>query len=341
MNLELSARVLAAAVALGVALVGSPADVQLLKSTGGLPAHVVAKFTEPIGWVEASTGESVVLDRRAHTIYAINRSRSNVRVIVNVGIEKGAVLIPGALTMADNDIFAIADAPQGMERIQYFSTTGMHLGGFYTNQRALPRITSGTMVLSGVGSFAFTGKTFLISRPESGALFAEVDNTGAHVRWIGLPRATGLERAPDVHAALNAGLPLVAPDGGFYFVFMTGVPRFHRYDASGRFLYERHIEGPELDETIRSLPTTWPARENGPGAGLPIVPPVVRTAAVSRDGRLWVSLAVPYTYVYGKTGEKERTVQFTGAGIISPATMYFTQDGRLLVTPGCYEFAGK
>lgn len=339
--MELRTPVLAIAAAVGIALAGSPADVQILKSTGALPAHIVASFTEPIGWVEASTGEGIVLDRRAHTIYAINKARSNARVIVNVGIEKGAVLVPGALTMADNDIFAIADAPQGVERIQYFSTTGMHLGGFYTNQRALPRITSGTVVLSGVGSFAFTGKTFLISRPESGGLFEEVDNTGAHLRWIGLSRATGHERSPDVHAALNAGLPLPAPDGGFYFVFITGVPKFHRYDAKGRFLYERHIEGPELDETIRTLPTTWPARENGPGAGLPVVPPVVRAAALSPDGRLWVSLAVPFTYVYGKSGEKERTVQFEGAGIISPATMFFTRDGRLLVTPGGYEFFGK
>ena len=103
-------------------------------------------------------------------------------------------------------------------------------------------------------------------------------------------------------------------------------------------MFERHIEGAELDETIRALPTEWPVRGTGSDATLPLVPPVVRTAAVSRDGRLWVSLTVPFTYVYGPTGEKERTVQFQGAGIVSPATMYFTRDGRLLVTPGCYDF---
>ena len=334
------ARILAVILAATSALSGGT-DVQILKAGGGLPAHVVAKFGEPIGYVEASNGEAIVLDRRAHIVYAVNRARTAVRLLVNVGLEKGAVVAPGALAMAANDIFAIADAPQGMERIQYFSEAGMHLGGFYTGQRAMPRVTAGSIVLSGVGSLAFTGKTFLISRPESGALFAEVDNTGAHVRWIGTARATGQERVPDLHAALNTGFPLATPDGGFFFVFATGVPKFHRYDAAGRFMYERHIEGAELDETIRALPTTWAARGTGPDATLPLVPPIVRTAAVSPDGRLWVSLAVPFTYVYGLTGEKERTVQFQGAGPLTPATMYFTKDGRLLVTPGCYEFLWK
>jgi hypothetical protein len=327
-------------VAAASALAGGT-DVQILKASGGLPAHIVAKFSEPIGYVEASNGEAIVLDRRAHILYAVNRARTAVRTLVNVGLEKGAVVAPGALAMAANDIFAIADAPQGMERIQYFSTAGMHLGGFYTQQRAMPRVTAGSIVLSGVGSLAFTGKTFLISRPESGALFAEVDNSGAHLRWIGTARATGHERVPDLHAALNAGFPLAAPDGGFFYVFATGVPKFHRYDAAGRLLYERHIEGAELDETIRGLPTTWAPRGTGPDATLPLVPPIIRTAAVSPDGRLWVSLAAPFTYVYGVTGEKERTVQFEGAGIIAPASMYFTKDGRLLVTPGCYDFLVK
>ena len=331
------------AVAAGVIIgagAGAP-DVQILKATGGLPAHIVSTFGEPIGYVEASNGDAIVLDRRAHTIFSVNRARTAVRTLVKVGLEQGTIVAPGALAMAANDVFAIADAPQGMERIQYFSSAGMHLGGFYTQQKAMPRVTAGSLVLGGVGSLAFTGKTFLISRPESGALFAEVDNTGAHVRWVGTARATGQERVPDVHAALNTGFPLPAPGGGFFYVFATGVPKFHRYDASGRFQYERHIEGPELDETIRTLPTTWPTRGTGPDATLPFVPSVIRAAAVSNEGRLWVSLAVPFTYVYGPTGEKERTVQFQGAGIIAAATMYFTKDDRLLVTPGCYEFPAK
>jgi hypothetical protein len=52
---------------------------------------------------------------------------------------------------------------------------------------------------------------------------------------------------------------------------------------------------------------------------------------------LWIALVVPYTYVY-EEGEKTRLVQFRGAGLLSPTSLSFTADGRLLVTPGCFEF---
>jgi sugar lactone lactonase YvrE len=70
----------------------------------------------------------------------------------------------------------------------------------------------------------------------------------------------------------------------------------------------------------------------------PFVRPTVRTAAVDRGGNLWVSLAVPYTYVYGPDGDKIRTVQFRGAGPLMPNSLSFGAGGRLLVTPGLFEF---
>jgi hypothetical protein len=51
-----------------------------------------------------------------------------------------------------------------------------------------------------------------------------------------------------------------------------------------------------------------------------------------------VSLSVPYTYVYGSDGDKIRTVQFRGAGTLAPTALFFGAKGRLLITPGLYEF---
>jgi hypothetical protein len=42
--------------------------------------------------------------------------------------------------------------------------------------------------------------------------------------------------------------------------------------------------------------------------------------------------------VYDAHGDKIRTIQFRAAGLIGPTSLFFTTDGRLLVTPGCYEF---
>jgi hypothetical protein len=143
-----------------------------------------------------------------------------------------------------------------------------------------------------------------------------------------------------VHLALNTGLPIAHPDGGFYFVFQAGEPRFRRYTASGALQYERVIQGSELDALVSSHPTRWTTRRSG-DREIPVVPPVVRTAAVDRDGRLWVALVPPFTYVYDEAGEKIRTMQFRGAAILAPTSLAFGPGGQLLVTPGCYLFDPK
>lgn len=72
---------------------------------------------------------------------------------------------------------------------------------------------------------------------------------------------------------------------------------------------------------------------------IPLVLPVVRTAAVDAHDRLWIAFTIPFTYVFDADGEKIRTVQFRAGGIIAPTSLSFTSRGRLLVTPGCFEFA--
>ena len=337
-------RFVAAAVlmALGGALVPSATpDVTVLRAIGGLPAHIANQFEEPIGFAEATTGEFVVLDRRAHTVYLIDRERKTARKIIEIGFEKGRVLGPGVLSLSDDDIFAVADAPNRLERIQYFSLTGTHLGGFYLQTRSMPRLAAGVMVLNGVGSMAFNGRTFLISRPETGALFSELDNRGFVLRSVGTLRKSGFESDKDVHLAMNAGLPLPGPNGSVYFVFMAGVPMFRKYDASGKLLFERHIEGPEMDADLQNLPTTWIRRDDGDGVRLPVITPLVRTAAVDPAGRLWVSLVLPYSYVFTPNGDKLQTVQFRGASPLSVTSFTFAKGDRILVTPGLYEFSAR
>ena len=177
----------------------------------------------------------------------------------------------------------------------------------------------------------------LISHPESGALFTEYSRSGFPIRSIGRLRETGHEQDRDLHLALNVGLPVVDPMGGFYYVFAGGRPMFRKYASDGRLLFERHVEGIELDDYLASLPTTWPTRSVADHE-LPLVPPAVRAAAVDPMGRLWISLSQGYTYVYDANGDKVRTVRFSAGGPVSPTSLFFTPSGRLLVTPGCYEF---
>lgn len=311
--------------------------VEILEAVDSLPAHLAGRFREPVQFAQLRSGEYLVLDRRAHTVSRIGRGLSTVTQVIDIGFEDGRVLAPTALAIGPDDVFAVADAPNAYERVQYFTGGGAPLGGFYLNKPVTPRVTLGPLVLNGTGSMQFTGDEFLISQPESGALVTALNMDGFPVRSFGLLRSTGHEDDPPLHLAYNVGMPLVDPTGGYYFVFQSGVPMFRKYDADGRLVFERHIEGVELDPVLQSLPTSWPRRQTAAGA-LPVVTPTVRTAAVDDDGRLWVSLTTPFTYVYDRRGDKVRTVQFRAAGTVSPSSLFFTSDDRILVTPGCFVF---
>jgi hypothetical protein len=102
---------------------------------------------------------------------------------------------------------------------------------------------------------------------------------------------------------------------------------------NGRSIF---ISQPELGALVSEY--TADGRSSRSFGVLPVVRPAIGAAAVDPEGNLWVSLTTPVTYVYDASGDKRRTVQFHAAGIISPRSLFFTRDHRLLVTPGCYAF---
>ena len=311
--------------------------VEELRSTGGLRAAVVGQFREPADFRLGSAGDYYVFDRLAHSVYRV-RHPGSVTKIVAIGPETGRILGPRAFDLGPNGRFVVADAPRGNERVQVFEPDGKRVGGFTLPGRAVPRITLGDTVLTGVGSLQFTGRSIVMNQPELGGLITEFSLNGYPFRTLGVLRFTGHEDDRDLHLALNSGLPLVHPTGGYYFIFQAGVPVFRRYDGNGKLVFERHIQGPELDPVIAALPNNWPTKVGLAGRVLPVVPPTIRTAAIDPDGYLWIALSRPYVYVYDGNGEKVRTVSLRATGTIAPISLSFADRTRLLVTPGCYEF---
>jgi hypothetical protein len=320
---------------LAVTLVARGGDVEVLRAVSGLPAHIAGRFEDLTVCRQAADGTFFVFDRRSHTVFSAARGANAPRELVSVGVEPGRILQPYAFDLAPDDTFVIADAPGNRGRVQIFHATGASLGGFALPGRGAPLVVGG-VVMSGVGSLVYSGRSVYLSRPENGALVTEYALDGQTVRMFGELRATGHEQDRDLHLALNSGLVVMNPEGGFYFVFATGVPTIRKYDNAGKLVFQRHIEGIELDEYMKTRPTVWPRRTaNGE---LPVMRPAVRAAAANATGHLWVSLDVPYTYVYDRRGDKQRVVQFRGAGVIAPTNLSFTNAGRILATPGCYLF---
>jgi len=312
--------------------------VELLRSTGAVPAHVAGQFREPAGFQQSASGQYFVFDRRGHTVYGIDAEQSSAWQIVTIGGESGKIIDPTAFAVEPDGSFVVADAPNNRERIQIFTPAGFRIGGFLLPGRLKTRVIVGNAVLNGIGSLQYTGTSILMSQPETGALITEYELNGGVHRTIGALRPTGHEEDRELHLALNSGIPLVDPTGGFYFVFQTGEPVIRKFDAAGQQVFERRIQGREIDELIANLPGRWPTRKTDEGE-VPLVRPTIRTAAVDRAGNLWVAFVIPYTYVFDRDGDKIRTVQFRAAGILAPTSLFFGGNNRVLVTPGLYEFA--
>jgi hypothetical protein len=315
----------------------SPGSVITLKSIGGLPPETCNVFREPIGLQQSASGTYYVFDRRDHAVYSVPPNGRGPVKIVDVGGEGGRLLEPTAFDIAANGTFAVADAPRGQERLQVFDSSGKWLAGFFLPGRAQTRVSVSGLAMGGVATLAFLGNGIVLNQPETGSLITEYGLSGTPVRSIGLLRATGHEDDRQLHLAMNTGIPLPHPGGGYYFVFVSGTPVFRGYDAKGALMFERVIQGRELDPILEQMPKKWP-RRTVDGTELPLVVPNVRTAAVDRAGNLWVTFLTPFTYVFDASGEKVRTVQFRAAGIIAPTSVSFTAQGHVLVTPGCYEF---
>lgn len=312
-------------------------DVEVLTSIGGLPAHITGLFEEPSAFHQGPGGAYFVFDRRGHAVYRVEADKSAARRIIAIGQEDGRVIDPTGFDIAEDGRVVVADTPRGRQRVQVFDAEGVRTGGFTLTGQPAARIVLGGVALNGMGTIQASPRELLLSHPESGALITGYTQAGYSTRVVGRLRPTGFESDRDLHVAMNAGIPLADPAGGYYFVFMTGRPAFRKYDASGTLLFERIIQGQELDALLEAQPTEWPRRAVQ-DREVPFVAPVIRTAAVSPAGELWVSLAVPYTYVYDAQGDKTRTLAFRAAGSVSPASLSFTRRGTVLVTPGCYEF---
>jgi hypothetical protein len=327
------------AVAAAAALVQPLAaiKIEVLRPSAAVPAHLAGRFREPIGFQQSASGQYFVFDRRAHTVYGLDEELTSAWEIVQIGAESGRIIDPTAFAVEPDGTFVVADAPNNRERIQIFSSAGFRIGGFMLPGRMTTRVTLDSVVLNGIGTLQYTGTSILLSQPEAGALIAEYTLQGGVNRLIGSLRKTGHEADPDLHFALNSGIPLVDPTGGFYFVFQTGEPMFQKYDRAGKLLFERRIEGREIDPLVSNLPTTWPRRKTTEGE-LPLVGPTIRAAAVDKAGRLWIAFVLPYTYVYDADGDKIRSVQFQAAGIVTPNSLFFGRNGQLLATPGLVEF---
>lgn len=329
---------LVAATSLPRSSAASATDVIRLESVRALAPHLAGTFEEAAGYARQPDGRSLVFDRRRHAVFAIDRDATAVTRLVDIGYEQGRLLRPTAFDVRrDDGGFLVADAPGLRPRVSVFEPGGTLLNYFEVQGTTRARLTIGNVVLNGIASARLLDDTILLSMPEQGGLVSEYSVAGTAVRTFGALRPTGHEQNPDVHLALNAALPVPAPDGHVYVVFQAGVPVYRKYTRTGTLVFERVVQSRMLDPHVLTMPTQWPLR-TADGLTYPLVTPMVHTAAVDPAGNLWIATLTSHVYVFDPEGEKVATVQLVGAGPLMPNSLWFTREGRLLVAPGLYEF---
>jgi hypothetical protein len=321
---------------LPAALPPPPIPVETFRAVGGLPAHIAGRFEDLTICRQTSTGAFLVFDRRQHRVFNVPPAADAPTELVTIGAEPGRLLQPYAFDAGADGTFVVADVPASRGRVQVFLASGSRLAGFAMPSAGSPLLVDGVAV-TGLASLVAGRSSVFLSQPESGSLIVERGFDGVSARAFGELRATGQEHDRPLHHALNSGFVVINPEGGFYYVFAAGVPAFRKYDERGALVFERHVEGVELDAYMRDRPTVWPRRKTESGE-VPLVRPIVRAAVADGSGSLWLSLDVPFTYVYDRRGDKQRIVQFRATGALSPTNLSFTPSGRLLATPGCHLF---
>jgi hypothetical protein len=246
------------------AVVAAPALLALstgvLRSVDSIPVHIAGRFRDAAGFERAASGQYFVFDRRSQIVFGIDADRQSAWEIVHIGSEPGRIINPVAFASEPAGTFVVADAPNNQERIQIFTPAGFRIGGFLLTGRARARVVLDGLALNGIGSLQYTGKSVLLSHPDTGSLMTEYSLAGTPIRSFGALRRTGHEDDQALHVALNGGLPVIDPRGGFFFVFQSGEPVFRKYDDAGRLVFERRIQGREIDDVVARLPTRWPPR---------------------------------------------------------------------------------
>ena len=63
--------------------------IEILRSSGGLPPHIVGGYDEAIGFQQDASGRYFVFDRRGHTVHAVDSDKTASRKILEIGQEDG------------------------------------------------------------------------------------------------------------------------------------------------------------------------------------------------------------------------------------------------------------
>ena len=83
--------------------------VEVLRSIGGLPPHIVGTYEDTINFQQDASGTYFVFDRRGHTVHTVDANKTTTRKVLEIGQEDGRVIQPTGFDIAPDGRFVVAD----------------------------------------------------------------------------------------------------------------------------------------------------------------------------------------------------------------------------------------
>ena len=130
----------------------SAIQVEILRSVGGLPPHLVGTFESPVNFLQAASGAYYIFDRRGQAVFTVDSARTRAQKIIEIGGEEGRIIQPSGFDVSRDGRIVVADVPRLQQRIQTFDPQGTRVTGFFLPGQPAARVTIDNLMLNGAGS---------------------------------------------------------------------------------------------------------------------------------------------------------------------------------------------
>ena len=295
----------------------SQSDVAYEEMFGNIPlsAYDVATYQ----------GKYFLTDIDGNRLFVVNSKMEVEREFGRIGSAPGRLFHPGYLDIGGDGTVFVEDG--GNERIVKFDEKGQYAGEFRVNAFQ--------------GMAVDTQNQLYLGQPEEGKLITVYSSTGTKLRSFGqLKKYSEIygdaNRDKDVtyKTALNRVRLATDKDGNLYVSFMI-VPLIQKYSPDGTLVFERRLEGPEIDHLMEAIHKRRYIATKVDGVDVRIIAldPVIDPA----NGSILVPLVDGSIYVADREGNKLNLLRpaWTNRGdkTFYPFIAGLGANGEFMVTP--------
>lgn len=264
-------------------------------------------------------------DIEGNRLLVINRNMEVERNFGRIGSGPGRVFHPGYLDVGGDGTLFVEDG--GNERIVRFDQSGHYLGAFRVDDFQ--------------GMAVDAQNQLYLGQPQAGSLITVYSSTGTKLRSFGqLKKYSEIygEAFRDKDAsymnALNR-VRLASDKAGNLYVSFMNTPLIRKYAPDGTLMFERRVEGPEIDGLLEAIQKRRYIATKIDGIDMRIIAldPVIDPV----NGNIMVPLVDGSVYVADREGNRVSLLRPAwanrGDGTFRPFVAGLGANGEFMVTP--------